>query len=190
MLLSTAEEVLGRQRKKIQPWVTNEVLDLYDQRRQLKQQQYSSTEAVLEYRKVNREVRTKMKAAREEWTEKQCKKMEKGMMSGNSKEAYNTLKAFTKTQRRRQQWKHPDGEIWKTKEWPKEWTQSLIIFLLKKGNFKQCQGYRTMSLISHSRKIKLRVTLNRLKAKAEELLPEEQTGFRPFRSTIEYIFNG
>ena len=27
-LLSTAEEVLGRQRKKIQPWVTNEVLDL------------------------------------------------------------------------------------------------------------------------------------------------------------------
>ena len=27
-LLSTAEEVLGRQRKKIQPWVTHEVLDL------------------------------------------------------------------------------------------------------------------------------------------------------------------
>ena len=27
-LVSTVEEVLGRQRKKIQPWVTNEVLDL------------------------------------------------------------------------------------------------------------------------------------------------------------------
>ena len=30
-LLATAEEVLGRQRTKIQPWVTNEVLDLTDQ---------------------------------------------------------------------------------------------------------------------------------------------------------------
>ena len=33
-LLSTADEVLGRQRKKIQPWVTNEVLDLCNQRQQ------------------------------------------------------------------------------------------------------------------------------------------------------------
>ena len=55
----TAEEVLWRQRKKIQPWVTNEVLGLCDQRWQLKQQQYTSTEAGLEYRKVNRKVRKK-----------------------------------------------------------------------------------------------------------------------------------
>ena len=33
-----------------------------------------------------------MKAAKEEWIEKQCKNTEKGMMSGNSKEAYNTLR--------------------------------------------------------------------------------------------------
>ena len=45
VLLSPAEEALGRERKKIQPWVTNEVLDLCDQRRQLKQQKYASTEA-------------------------------------------------------------------------------------------------------------------------------------------------
>ena len=37
-LLSIAEEVLVRQRKKIQPWVTNEVLDLCEQKWQLKQQ--------------------------------------------------------------------------------------------------------------------------------------------------------
>ena len=49
-LLATAEEVLGRRRTTIQPWVTNEVLDLSDQREQLKQK-YTSTEAGLEYRK-------------------------------------------------------------------------------------------------------------------------------------------
>ena len=46
---------------------------------------------------MNREVRKKMKAAKEEWTEEQSENIEKGM-SENSKEAYNTLKALTKTQ--------------------------------------------------------------------------------------------
>ena len=36
----------------------------------------------------------------------------------------------------------------------------------------------------------LRVILNRLKAKAEEVLAEDQAGFRPGRSTVEQIFNG
>ena len=54
-----------------------------------------------------------------------------------------------------------------------KWTQSLVITLPKKDNFKQCQNYRTISLISHSGKIILEVILNRLKAKAEELLTEE-----------------
>ena len=66
MLVSTAGEILERQREKVQPWVTNEVLDLCDQRRQLKQQKYTSTEAGLEYRKMNREVKKKLKAAKEE----------------------------------------------------------------------------------------------------------------------------
>ena len=37
-----------------------------------------------------------MKTANEDRTEEQCKKIEKGMMTGNSKEAYNTLKALIK----------------------------------------------------------------------------------------------
>ena len=73
MLLSTAEEVLGRQRKKIQLQVRNRVLVMCDLRWQLKQQKYTSTEAGLEYRKVIRGVRKKMKAAKEKWTEEQCK---------------------------------------------------------------------------------------------------------------------
>ena len=77
--LATAEGVLGRQRTKIQPWVTNEVFDLSDQREQLKQK-YTSTEAGLEYRKVKRDVRKKMKATQKERSEEQCKSIAKGMM--------------------------------------------------------------------------------------------------------------
>ena len=43
---------------------------------------YASTEEGLEYRKFNREVRRKMKAAKEEWIEEQWKSIEKGMMLG------------------------------------------------------------------------------------------------------------
>ena len=39
-----------------------------------------------------------MTAAKGEGIKDQCKNTEKGIMSGNSKEAYNTPKAVTKTQ--------------------------------------------------------------------------------------------
>ena len=55
---------------------------------------------------------------------------------------------------------------------------------------RQCQNYRTISLTSHPSNVMLRVILNRLKAKAEELLADEQAGFRPGRSSVEQILNG
>ena len=81
------------------------------------------------------------------------------------------------------------NRIWRTGEWPTPWTQSLIITLPKKGNLQLCQNYRTISLISHSSKVMLKVILNRLKPQAEEIIAEEQAGFRAGRSTTEQIFN-
>ena len=80
-------------------------------------------------------------------------------------------------------------KIWKEKKWPREWTQSLVIPLSKKGNLRQCQYYRTISLISPPGRVTLRVILNPLKAKDEELLAEEQAGCRAGRSTVEQIFS-
>ena len=79
--------------------------------------------------------------------------------------------------------------IWQTGEWPTPWTQSRIITLPKKGNLQLCQNYRTISLISHPSKVMLRILLNRLKPQAEEIIKEEQAGFRAGRSTTEQIFN-
>ena len=52
-----------------------------------------------------------------------------------------------------------------------------------------CQNYRTISLISHPSKIMVKILLNRLKPQAEEIIAEEQAGFRMGRSTTEQIFN-
>ena len=81
------------------------------------------------------------------------------------------------------------NKIWRTGEWPTPWTQSLIIILPKKSNIRLRQKYRTISLISHPSKVMLRIILNRLKPQAEEIIAEEQAGFRAGRSTTEQIFN-
>ena len=75
------------------------------------------------------------------------------------------------------------NKIWQTEEWPIPWNKSLVITLPKKGNLQQCQNYRTISLISHSSKVMLKIILDRLKPQAEMILAEEQAGFRAGRST-------
>ena len=78
------------------------------------------------------------------------------------------------------------NKIWQTGEWPTPWTQSLIITLPKKGNLQLCQTYRTISLISHPSKVMLSILLKRLKPQAEEIIKEEQAGFRAGRGTTEH----
>eukprot|EP00794_Sanderia_malayensis_P020946 gene20945-biopygen15452 len=79
--------------------------------------------------------------------------------------------------------------IWRTGEWPQQWTQSLIIPLLKKGNLKKCCNYRTISLISHPSKVLLKIIAERMRPQIETVLSEEQAGFRAGRSTVEQISN-
>ena len=50
-------------------------------------------------------------------------------------------------------------------------------------------AYPTDSVISQSSKVMLKVILNRLKPQAEEIIAEEQAGFRAGRSTTGQIFN-
>lgn len=281
VLHETGMEVLGKARKKNKPWVTDDILDLCDKRRELKKTKKIDPVAAKQHGIINKDIRKNMKKAKEQWITDQCSSIETGLSSGNSKTAFDTLKRLTKPQQAKspiindkdgnllteqaavvERWteyceglynfklnpdtsilvngintnreageapileeeieeairalkrgkapgvdniqgellKHAGPEltriltaicqrIWVTKEWPKEWTQSLILPLPKKGNLKLCQNHRTISLISHPSKVMLRVLLNRLKRKSEEVLSEEQAGFRPKRSTVEQIFN-
>ena len=81
------------------------------------------------------------------------------------------------------------NRIWRTGEWPTPWTQSVVITLAKNGNLQLCRNYSTISLISHPRKVVLKIILNCLKPEAEKIIAEEQAGFRQGRSTTEQIFN-
>ena len=80
-------------------------------------------------------------------------------------------------------------KIWSINQWPDAWATYLIIPVPKKGDLKKCSNYRTISLISHTSKMLLRIILNRLTLQAEEILADEQAGFRKNRSTTEQILN-
>ena len=273
-----ASEILGKERRRKKPWVTKDVLDLCDERRDLKKKRYEA-EGAKEYREANRRVQKAVKKAKEDWIGTQCEEIETCLNKNNSKRAYQLVKDLPSEKQGRSstiqdksgkclteekeilcRWteycselynyescgdnavldcSQPPEEdlqpilreeveiavaslkkgksagvdnipaelvqaggetmidvlteicnrIWRTGEWPTPWTQSLIITLPKKGNLKLCQNYRTISLISHSSKVMLKVILNRLKPQAKEIIAEEQAGLRAGRSTTEQVFN-
>ena len=87
----------------------NEVLHLC---RELRGKKHSSDEAQVQYKNVHRQVRKKIQIAKEEWIEEQCSTIEKGMETGNSKNAYSTLKSLTKTsQPRTAVMNYQDGKL-------------------------------------------------------------------------------
>jgi len=42
-------------------------------------------------------------------------------------------------------------------EWPQDWKRSVFIPIPKKGNAKECSNYHTIALISHARKVMLKI---------------------------------
>ena len=82
----TAAERLGKQRRKRKPGVTTEILDLCDQRRDLKKKR-GEPEGAKDYREIKRKFRTEMKMAKETWIQGQCQEVEACLRKNNSKKA-------------------------------------------------------------------------------------------------------
>ena len=47
--------------------------------------------------------------------------------------------------------------IWKTQQWPQDWKRSVFILIPKNANVKECSNYCTIALISHARKVMLKI---------------------------------
>ena len=80
-------------------------------------------------------------------------------------------------------------QIWKTQQWPQDWKMSVSILLPKKGNAKECSNYHTIALISHTRKVMLKILHARLQQYMNCELPDVQAGFRKGRGTRDQIAN-
>ena len=80
-------------------------------------------------------------------------------------------------------------QIWKTQQWPQDWKRSVFIPIPKKGSPKECSNYRTISHISHTSKVILKILQARLQQYVNRELPDVQAGFRKSRGTRAQIAN-
>ena len=90
----TANNILGKRRPAKKPWITDNVLKLYDKRRELKQKK-NTTEGVELNREANQQVREGVRKAKETWVEEQCQVIEKkpAEKENNSKKGYQFPKS-------------------------------------------------------------------------------------------------
>ena len=80
--------------------------------------------------------------------------------------------------------------VWHQREVPQRWRDTVMKVLHKKKGWTECGNYRGISLVAHAGKVLLKIIATRLSASCEarNLLPEEQCGCRPHRSTTDMMF--
>ena len=93
-MTDAASEILGKERRRKKPWVTKDVLDLCDERRDLKKKRYEA-EGAKEYREAKRRVQKAVKKAKEDWIGAQREEIETCLNKKNSKRAYQLVKDLT-----------------------------------------------------------------------------------------------
>ena len=80
-------------------------------------------------------------------------------------------------------------QIWKTQQWPQDQKRSVFILIPKKGNAKEYSNYCTIVLISHARKVILKILQARLQQYMNCELPDVQARFRKGRGIRDHIAN-
>ena len=78
-------------------------------------------------------------------------------------------------------------QIWKTQQWPQDWTRSVFISIPKKGHANECSNYCTITLISNSSKVMVKILQARPQQCMNRELPDVQAGFRKDRGTRDQI---
>ncbi|MEP4902203.1 MAG: reverse transcriptase domain-containing protein [Paracoccaceae bacterium] len=81
-------------------------------------------------------------------------------------------------------------KVWRTGDVPPQRKDATTEVLNITKDRSDCNNYRGISLVAHSGKVLLKEVASRLSnyCEAEGILPEEQCGFRPGRSTIDMLF--
>ncbi|CAH1721690.1 unnamed protein product [Aphis gossypii] len=79
-------------------------------------------------------------------------------------------------------------QIWIKEKIPKEWNESLICPIFKKGNRNKVENYRGITLLNSGYKILSLIIFKRLQVYTDEIVGDYQSGFRKNKSTTDHIF--
>ena len=80
-------------------------------------------------------------------------------------------------------------KVWSSESIPEDWSKGIIITVPKKGDASHCSNNRGITLRSTASKLFQIIILQRLQDGLEDLLRENQCGFRKNRSCIDQIYS-
>ena len=89
-----ASEILGKERRRKKPWITKDVLDLCNERRNVKKRRCEA-EGAKAYREANMRIQKAVKKAKEDWIGVQCEEIRTCLNTNNSTRAYQLVKDLT-----------------------------------------------------------------------------------------------
>ena len=78
--------------------------------------------------------------------------------------------------------------IWENEVIPRDWDKGLIVKLPKKGDRKDCDNWRGITILSIPSKVFCKILLGRINSAIDSRLRPEQAGFRKGRGCIDQIF--
>ena len=90
----TASEILGKHRQKKKTWITAEILDPCDKRRELRKKRLEPGGSE-EYKEVNKNIKRCMKKAKENRIGEHCSEIEENLRKNNNQRAYQLVKDLT-----------------------------------------------------------------------------------------------
>jgi hypothetical protein len=79
------------------------------------------------------------------------------------------------------------NSVYVSGEWPRHFIEVTMIALKKKPKATKCSDHRTISIIVHAAKIVARILRRRIERKTEDVLGEEEFGFRRGKGTRDAI---
>ena len=80
-------------------------------------------------------------------------------------------------------------KVWESENVPEDWVKGIVVIVPKKGDTSYCSNNRGITLRSTASKLYQIIILRRMNAGLEQLLRENQCGFRKNRSCIDQIYS-
>ena len=78
-------------------------------------------------------------------------------------------------------------KVWEEETIPEDWKEGYLVKVPKKGDLANCNNYRGITMLSVPGKILSQIILQRLIDALEEILRDQQMGFRKNRSCTDHI---
>ena len=78
--------------------------------------------------------------------------------------------------------------VWDHEKVPREWNKGIIVKIPKKGDTTVCDNYRGITLLSVPSKVLGKIIIGRIRDGIDDILREEQAGFRKGRGTTVQLF--